>query len=129
MRALGYTEEWTGFDFQNIPKTALNRTFHLETGDTRGDGPADQQSQDVETDFVIRIFRAPSGKPGTLIDQGVAGGEAVIMDLIKVANRTTQAGFKNVSFDYMSSKPLNDENDNGVITELGFNAMVILSTL
>jgi hypothetical protein len=129
MRALGYQDEWKGFDFENIPKTALNRTYHIETGDAVGDGEADQQTQDVEFAFIVRIFRAPNKNPGGLIDDGVSSGQAVIQDLIKVANRTTQSGFKNVSFDYLSSKPLNDENDNGVITEIGFKAMVILSTL
>lgn len=128
MRALGYTE-WPGFDFSEIPKTALNRSFHVEAGDAQAVGDHDQQSQDVEMAFTVRIFRAPSGKPGTLIDEAIAIGDTVISAFLKASNRTTQTQIKNVSFDSMAVKPLNDENDNGVVAEIAFRALVIISTI
>jgi hypothetical protein len=128
MRALGYTE-WPGFNFVDIPKTALNRSFNVQVGDARSSDTHDQQSQDAEMDFVVRIFRAPDGKPGEVIDETIALSDTVISAFLKAANRTTQTEIKNVFFDSLTVKPLNDENDNGVVAEIAFRALVIISTL
>lgn len=127
LAVLGY-QEWTdGFNFENIPKTRLDSVFHLTLGDSLGTDIG-QDNQTIETPFTIRLFLAPNRNPKALIDQATQIADIVIADLLKASNRLTQTGIKTVWFNTMAIEPIANSNDNGVIIQFNFTALVVIST-
>lgn len=127
MAALGYREHYDGFNFKNIPATQMDRLFHVELGESIGISN-NQDSQDIETEFTIRIFRAAGSNPKTLIDNAVVLADTVIADLLKASNRLTQTEIKTVRFNLMAIEPNDLTNDNAIIVRMSFTALVIIST-
>lgn len=126
MRVLGFTE-WLGGFNRDVPKTQLNTRFHLELGQPTNAGN-DQDNFSIEVPFTVRTFVAPAKNTPPLIDQMIARGDTIIADFVKVLNRQTVAGIKNVQFNTMTVEPLDESNDNGVILQLNFSALVVVST-
>lgn len=125
---LGYDEWSDGFDFKDIPLTKLDESYHLELGSVRGVSN-NQTSLVMECPFTVRLFISPSGDPKSLIDQGIDVADTVIADLMKSSNRTLYSGLQNIGFVGMTIEPLDQNNDNGVIIRIEFNAMVTISTI
>ncbi len=126
MKGLGYVEWVDGFNFTNIPSTKLDSAFHIETLPCRGVSN-NQAHEVIECPIIVRFFAAPTLRPGALIDTLVAEADAVISDFLGPRN-SYGSGLKNVDFDSAAFKPLNNDNDNGVIAEIGFTMEVIIST-
>ena len=123
LTGLGYREWEDGFNFENIPETILDRSFHVFVGSVVG-GPINHTHQDTESEVIVRVFFRGYRTEALAIDESISGVEEIIADICKVANRT--ATLLNVIFDSADFNPLNAENDNGVFVELNFTARVIL---
>lgn len=127
LSALGYTEWTDGFNWQNIPKTLLENRFHVELQPSVGISN-NQDHQTIETQFTVRIFKAPTRDPKTLIDTGAGLADTVIADLLLASNRLTQTGIKTVRFNSMAVEPFDTSNDNSLVVVMVFTALVIIST-
>ena len=125
---LGYTEHDDAFNFENAPKTKLDSLFHVELGDATG-GVHNQSHIELEVPFTVRVWKAPKRKTNTTRDEAIAAADSVVADLLKASNRTLQSGgLKNVRFERVGFNPLDESNDNGIITKLDFVAVVWIST-
>lgn len=127
MLSLGYTEWTDGFNFANIPATQLNSRFHVELGRSTGI-KNNQQCQDIETEFTVRLFKTATSDPKRLIDSAAVIADTVIADLISASNRLTQTEIKTVRFNSMAIEPLDPSNDNGLTIRMIFTALVIIAT-
>jgi hypothetical protein len=123
LTGLGYTEWEDGFNFENIPETILDRSFHVFLGSING-GPINHTHQDTESEVILRVFFRGYRSEVLAIDESIEGVEEIIRDVCKVANRT--ATLLNVVFNSVEFNPLNAENDNSVFVEMSFAARVIL---
>ncbi len=126
MVALKYVEWSDGFNFKDIPKNSLNKSFHVELTEASGSGNI-QDNQDIAVPFTVRIFSAATGDPKAKIDADLARTDTVIAEFVKAANRLTQAVVKTVTFVRMQVEPLDRSNDHGTIIKIEFKALVILS--
>ena len=126
LRALGYTEWKEGFNFENIPKTKLDSSFHLELGDARAVSHS-QDNLEIEVPITVRIFRAPGKNSSDIVDRAITKGDEVRAGMLAAADRLTQSGIKNVLFETMAIEPLANSNDNGVIVTQGFTVVIVES--
>jgi len=127
MRELGYTEWTDGFNFENIPRTRLDTTFHIALGASAGVSN-NQDHQIINSPFTVRIFGAQTRTPKDLIDAAVVRADAVIAKMINPRKRLVEISIKNVVFNLMEVEQLDESNDNGVIVRVEFTASVFLST-
>lgn len=127
MQALGYTEWTDGFNFQNIPRTLLDKAFHVALGPISGVSN-NQDHQIVNVGFTVRLFASQTRTPKDLIDASVIRADAAILEMIKPTNRLVQASIKNVTFNSLDIEELDDSNDNGIIVRMELIASVFIST-
>ena len=125
LNALAYVEWKDGFNFQNIPSTLLNRSYHIET--ISGSGVSlNQQDQVINQEVSVRVFFKGYRNPQDAIDSAMSSYQEILVSCLAPSNRLTQ-GFKNVLFSSMQLEPLADSNDNAVILSLTFTVLVIIS--
>lgn len=128
MANLGVRTEWTdGFNFENIPSTKLDKTFHVELIDAR-EISNNQDNLVVEQPFFLRVFRSATGNPKTAIDLCLKEAKQIVDEFLKPQNRLTQPAIKNVMLDSVLVEKLNASNDNGLIGKIAFTALVIRVT-
>lgn len=128
LNALGYKEWRDGFNFENIPRTLLDKSYCVELGVAVGLKDT-QDSLDIDAPFTVRIFMKPRRESKGLIDEAIERADEIIFDLMAAVNRVTgTGGLKNIRFDTMTIEPLKDSNDNGVIAKITFAAHVIIPT-
>lgn len=127
LSALGYTEWEDAFNFENLPKGRIDRAFHVQLGAPTG-GNVGQDNQEIEVPFTVRVFVSPAKNTKSNYSTAVSKTDTIIADLLKSTNRLGQAGLKNISFNTATLEPIADSNDNGVIVELTFTALVVIST-
>lgn len=125
MNALNYNEWRDGFNFNNIPSTVLNLSYHIET--ISGNGVSfNQLDQVINQDVTIRVFFKGYRKPQDAIDSAMNAYSDILDACLDPANRLNQS-FKNILFTSMQMDPLADTNDNAVILSLTFTVLVILA--
>jgi len=120
-------EEWNDVSWKNIPRTNLDRYFHVEFLPAFGI-QNNQDNQDIDSGFLIRLFMQPDRYPNEIVDRATELADTVLADILSAGNRTTQLGIKNVRFDNMAIEPLDTSNDNGLVIQMSFTAHVIIST-
>ena len=121
---LGY-EEWPdGFDFENIPETVIDKSYHLEVGNI-STARVDQTMNDINYPIAVRIYLKGFRDPAEAIDEAVSQGEAIICDVTKVVNANAQ-GIKDVRFESFQPIAKSDNNDNIILLDMAFVAKVIL---
>lgn len=124
MDSLGH-EEWTdGFNFDNIPETILDRSYHIESGPIAGNSQ-NQTTLDANSPVTLRLFLKGYRTPAEAIDSGISYGEAAICDIIKPSN-ANGVTIKDVNFTSMQILPLNSSNDNSVVVEMSFTVRIFL---
>ena len=121
---LGY-EEWDdGFDFQNIPESIIDGSYHLTTGEiTRIN--TDHQVTYLSYPVFVRLYFDGFRNPKEAIDEAVEQGETIISDIISIANSNAQ-GIKDVQFDSMEPAPKGITNDNIILLDMAFSARVVI---
>lgn len=121
--SLGYSEWTDGFDFENVPETILDRSYHLEIGSMSLIG-TNQTLVDIAYPILVRVYLKGFRDPATAIDDAVEAGEGIICDVTKVTNANGQ-GIKDVQFASFDVLPKDvASNDNIVLLELSFNARI-----
>lgn len=122
--SLGY-KEWTdGFEFDDVPETVLDQTYHITTG-TISTNSVSHTINDLAYPVTIRLYLKGFRDPAQAIDDSITEGERIINDVTSVANSNGQ-GIKEVRFSSMEPTPKDVANDNIVLLVMTFDARVIL---
>lgn len=125
--ALGFKEWEDAFNWENVPKTRLAKAYHLTQGAARPRKVCHDHTE-MEVPLTIRLFKAPGRNTEALLDDAAELADSVVRDFVAARNRLTQAEIKNVFFNDQSVEPLNESNDNGVVIQLEFTMLGVVST-
>lgn len=126
---LGYTEWDDGFNSENIPRTLLDRSFHLTLGDC-SNRKNSHDNLEIDCPVSVELYRAQNRKPKDLIDTGVGIADTVMADILNAANRLTYGnGLMNVTFQTMRVIKSSDSNDNSLRVQIDLIMTVIISTV
>jgi hypothetical protein len=120
---LGYTEWTDGFNIENIPSTVLDMSYHLAVGDIRS-GPANQLLHVFDYPLTVSIFLKGFRDPAEAIDLGLDAGQEILEDILSPAQRLQTDGLKDIRPGSIAVRPLADSNDNTVVVEMEFRAVM-----
>lgn len=121
--SLGYKEWQDGFAFDNIPQTLLDGSYHIESGTISG-SPVNQRTQSLEYGIVVRVFFRGFRDPAGAIDSAISASETILADILSTSNRVG-TDIKDVLVNSIVPTPLSGTNDNDVILEIDFSAIII----
>lgn len=124
MDGLGYSEHEDAFNAENIPATILNNSYHLEVGPVVG-GAIPHRTQEAEMPIVLRAFYKGYRSMNDARDDAITESETILCDILASSVRLGVT-VKNIIFDSYQLLPLNESNDNSIILEMSFRAIVIL---
>jgi hypothetical protein len=121
---IGYREWTDGFNFENIPGSILDRSYHLEVG-TITTGAANQLHYTFSYPVTLRVFLKGYRNPSLAIDDALNQANVIYQDLLLPANRLQIDGLKDVRPVSVTPRSLKLTNDNAVILEMGFVGVLI----
>jgi len=126
MDGLGYDEHPDALNFENIPSTDFDTTYHVELL------PFVRQDEDLTSvtigcPMVVRVFQKLLRETNEHRDEVVVIADTIADDFIAAQNRLG-TDIKTVQFDRMNIEQLADSNDNAVILVMEFTAVVVKST-
>jgi hypothetical protein len=122
MNSLGFQEWKDGFAVDNIPRTLLNGSYHIETNSVSPTRP-NQQLITFEMTTIVRVHFKGYRTPADAIDKSFTEAERILADILQPANKLQGPCVKDVYLSGLSVLPLGATNDNAVILELTFNAV------
>lgn len=123
LNALNYREHPDGFNFENIPQTILDRSYHLEIGLITG-STANQETHNFSYPLTIRIFLKGFRDPAAKIDDAIGQAEVILADVLKPSNRLGVT-IKDVVPDTVQVIPLDGTNDNDMILQMDFTTNLV----
>lgn len=119
---LNYVEWPDGFNFENIPSNLLDRAYHLTIGSITS-GPADNKRHIFTMPIVARIFLKGFVDPAAKIDDAVSQAETILASLLSIDDRLG-TDIKDIVPDAIDIVPLDGSNDNHLILEMNFTAVI-----
>lgn len=128
MTSLGHTEWTDALNFENIPESIQDRSFHIETGPTTGNSQ-NQTALDSNVDVTIRLFVKAFRDTSSGIDNAISLAQAAVCDIIKPSNANVGPDIKDVQFLSMVFVPRGDSNDNTIMAEMNFSVRTVLETV
>jgi hypothetical protein len=125
MNTLGY-KEWTdALDFENIPDTIIDGTYHLDFGST-----IKNQNNQIDVDLgqtvTVRLFCKGYRDTSATRDKLIANAQDAFCDIIDPRNATIGPAVKDVEFTSMNIIALDDSNTNTMYAEMLFEARTFL---
>lgn len=126
MNNLGYTEWTDGFNWQNIPSTVVDGSYHMELLEASG-LKQNQNDIEIEQPIVVRLFVKGFRDPAAGIDLSMEKLVGIIKEALKSSQRTLGTYLKNVKFVSASPEPFGESNDNMVMMRMQFDTLVILA--
>lgn len=129
MKGLGFKRHKDAFNIDNIPKTLLNKSYHIAYGPI---DPVQQDQAALELNVEIVVNFYVKGKKCTdeVQDKAIGYMNSIFMEAFKSSNRVaSDYGIKNVILTTASLNELSDSNDNSMFGEMIFNCIIILDTL
>jgi hypothetical protein len=117
---LGYREWPDGFNFENIPDTILDRSYHIETGLISGTS-ANQTVHNFSYSISLRVFLKGYRDPAAAIDDAVSQAETILADILSPSVRLSTT-IKDIVPDTITVEPFDISNDNDVILKMDFTA-------
>lgn len=120
-------KEWKdGFNWQNIPRTIVDGSYHMEMGVASG---LKQNQTDLEVWYpvTVRIFTKGLKVPAEGIDKSEALATAFVEEALRAKVRLTQPAIKNVVFDTLNVEPFDESNDNLVVATVILRVLVIMN--
>lgn len=124
LNSLGFEEWKDGFNLNNIPKTIIDKSYHILTPDQSG-GPSNQNHQDIENTVIISFFLKGFRNPTEAKERAMLDIERIVKDVCNIRNRT--ATLLNVVYNGSTMEAINADDDNQVLVQLDFSAFVVLS--
>ena len=125
MDTLNYREWTDGFNFENIPSTIFDESYHLETGLVSG-LPANQVVHQFDFPLTLRVFLKGFRDPASAIDDALLRADEINASVLSPSNRLSETtGIKDVVPGTVQVLPYDTTNDNAVILEMVFNFNLI----
>jgi hypothetical protein len=125
-KAVGLKEWPDGFNFQNIPSTIVNGSFHVLSEAGTGT-KLNQNDQEIAFVHILRVLFKGYRDPGAAIDSAIKITEDLIKETVAPKNRLTQSdGIKNIALEGFRFDELEQSNDNIVVASITFR---VISTL
>lgn len=122
----GSEKEWKEpFNVNNIPSTIIDGSFNVEL--LTGSGVKQNQT-DLEIQFPVKVryFKKGYRDPQAGLDLATAAADSYIRQALKHSTRLVGEGIKNVQLTAFDFVRLNESNDNLIMVEMDFTALVIL---
>lgn len=123
-------KEWKdGFNRDDIPHTAINKSFHILSPtivQTNHNQIHLELVETVECQFILKGFRYPADA----IDDAHSEIEGLLKLILGHENRTKSvSGIKNVVLENIDIEAYNEDNDNMVRATMRFSVLVIIDVL
>jgi hypothetical protein len=122
--SLGYHEWEDGFNIENIPATIMDKSYHLAVGQIRS-GPANQMHHVFDYPITVSLFFKGFRTPSSAIDSSLDSAQDVLNDILNPAQRLQTNGLKDIRPSSILVRPLAGSNDNTVVVEISFSAVMI----
>jgi hypothetical protein len=119
---LGFTEWTDGFNKENIPRSLLDGSFHIESGaisPTR----SNHQVHEFTSAIVVSVFFKGYRNPAEAIERAISQSERILKSTLKASDRLEGDCIKDVFVGDINVSPLSASNDNAVTLEMGFNVI------
>ena len=120
MKALNFKEHKDGFNFNNVPSTLQDKTFHIDSGDLTI-GSANQLTHEIDYKVTVRVYKRGFRDPNAALDAVDQTTETILTEILKPSNRLG-TDIKDVVPDAIRKVPLDNSNDNAIILEMDFTA-------
>ena len=127
MKSLKFIEHDDANNDENIGRTALNDTFHLELNTFAGDGQ-NQDNLHILAPFTVTVYRNIRRDTNESRDEGIVIIDTIIDAFVKASNRLNISGIQTITFDSGKIERASESNDNAFTITLEFTALVIKST-
>lgn len=125
LEALNY-KEWRDYiNFENIPGTIVDQSYHLETVSIAGD-TADQQVYTFQMTINVRLFRRSYNDTVATHELLITAIEGVHAKILNVVNRTSGNLFDLIP-GVATIEPLGDTTDNWQMAVIPYTAVVKLA--
>ncbi len=117
--------EWTdGFDVENIPSTLFDRAYHI--GAPSGNNVLlNQGALTITGTFEVKLFLKGFRNNALAIDQAIEAAENAIKEC-SLAATNAKGNLKKITPGQLTIEPYAATNDNAVIVNITFEAMVVL---
>lgn len=127
MIALNYREHKDAFNFENIPSTLLNNSFHIENPSGGRRGEYLNEGQELEIDCVLRVFFKGYRSPADAVDNALTALDTILTRVLN-SERRIGSNLKNIYFNDYRLEPLNQTNDNAAILQITLKCLVYICT-
>ena len=127
--SLGYREWKDGFNFENIPETLLDKSYHIQIENINS---LSQTMNDVslEADVRLRVFKKGFRYVTDALDDAYSEIDCIILEILKPDLRLSNSGgFKNIIITSSAIEEGSIDNDNFLLINLSFRAIVYLPIL
>lgn len=120
-------KEWKDpFEEENIPANIIDRIYMIESGLQQGMG-LNQQDQMIAFPVTIKIFLKAYRDVSAGIDSITALTENYISECLDPTVRLTQTtGIKNIVYEGSTQRAFGPSNDNLIVSEINFRALIAL---
>jgi hypothetical protein len=122
---LSYKKHYDGFAINNVPKSSLNKSYHVEAFVFNGISH-NQTDLRMEATCVVRLFFKGGRDVDSTISDATIAGDAYLNAALSSENRLTQTKIKNVILSTMTIEPYAESNDNYVVCRMDFTALYTL---
>lgn len=119
MVSLGFTEHKDGFAFNNIPRSNIDRAFHVELNNVTQDAIV-YPSVQLSVPVTVRVFKRGYLDAVAALDTSHGYGDTIVSHFLEASVAQTHP-IKGLSLASMVFSPQNVENDNSVLTEIVFD--------
>lgn len=124
--ALGYREWSDGFNFENIPESIIDKSFHLDAN-TLSNVAMGQTDLEIEHRVVTRCWFKGFRTPKEALDRTMERVEDIIVEVLNPANRLTgSTGLRNVELSEVTVSPIAESNDNTIQVSLAWDTRVYI---
>jgi hypothetical protein len=120
-----YKEHKDAFNWQNISEMGLNKAYHIQLQEASRASLSHPTLVEVNAPVTVRLFFKGYRDPAAGVDTAVVEADKLIKAACKASNRLGTT-LKNVTFNSMSIEPLDETNDNSILTTLNFTASVYI---
>ena len=118
----GYREWEDALNFENIPNSLLDKSYHLEIGQGRG-----QKIHEILHNIRIRLFYKGYKNPASATN--LAYDEMEKLATLIIAGRISHAKIKNIVFNNYQIEKQDKTNDNNVMLMLDFDIVTMLNVI
>lgn len=124
MEALGFEEHEDSVDFENVPSTALNNKFQLNTETATG-SPTVQTAHSFDYNITMRVFLRSIGRQNSAtFDEADVLVDRVFGRLLDASVRVGTT-IKDIVPNSVSKTALSSSNDNDLVIEFGFTVRLL----